>query len=91
MVGPNLTDEYWLHGGNVKDIFKTIKYGVPEKGMKSWKEDFSPKQLAQLTSYIQSLKGTNPPNAKEKQGEPYKEFASDSSAKKAIASTGIKK
>ena len=87
MVGPNLTDEYWLHGGSIKDIFKTIKYGVPEKGMKSWKEDFSPKQLAQLTSYIQSLKGTNPPNAKEKQGEPYKEEkVSDSAAKKIIAS-----
>lgn len=85
-VGPNLTDEYWLHGGSIKDIFKTIKYGVPEKGMKSWKDDFSPKQLAQLTSYIQSLKGTHPPNAKEKQGEPYKEAVSDSSAKKIIAS-----
>lgn len=80
MVGPNLTDEYWLHGGSIKDVFKTIKYGVPEKGMKSWKEDFSPKQLAQLTSYIKSLKGTNPPNGKEKQGELYKEDAAKDSA-----------
>ena len=51
-VGPNLTDEYWLHGGSVQDIFKTIKYGWPEKGMKSWKDDFSPRQMAQLTSYV---------------------------------------
>ena len=80
LVGPNLTDEYWLHGGSVKDIFKTIKYGVPEKGMKSWKDDFSPTQLAQLSSYIHSLQGTNPPNAKEKQGEVYKEGPSKDSA-----------
>lgn len=71
MVGPNLTDEYWLHGGQVKDIFSTIKYGVPEKGMKSWKEDFSPKQLAQLTAFIKSIHGTNPPNPKAKEGTLY--------------------
>jgi cytochrome c oxidase cbb3-type subunit 3 len=70
-VGPNLTDEYWLHGGSVKDIFKTIKYGYPDKGMKSWKEDYSPMQIAQLTSFIRTLKGTNPPKGKEKQGELY--------------------
>jgi cytochrome c oxidase cbb3-type subunit 3 len=72
-VGPNLTDDYWLHGGSVKDIFKSIKYGWPEKGMRSWKEDLSPVQVSQVTSYIRSLHGTNPPNAKEKQGELYKE------------------
>lgn len=77
-VGPNLTDDYWLHSGGVADIFKSIKYGWPDKGMKSWKEDFSPMQIAQITSYIKSLRGTNPPNAKEKQGEFYREPASDS-------------
>ena len=71
VVGPNLTDNYWLHGGTVREIFKTIKYGVAEKGMRSWKDEFSPKQLAQLASYIKTLQGTNPPNAKEKQGELY--------------------
>jgi cytochrome c oxidase cbb3-type subunit 3 len=70
-VGPNLTDDYWLHGGSVKDIFKTIKYGWTDKGMKSWKEDFSPIQIAQLASYIKSLRGTNPPKPKDKQGELY--------------------
>lgn len=74
-VGPNLTDVYWLHGGSVKDVFKSIKYGWADKGMKSWKDDFSPKQIAQLASYIESLKGSNPPNAKEKQGELYVEEA----------------
>lgn len=70
-VGPNLTDQYWLHGGSIKDIFKTIKYGWSDKGMKSWKEDFSPMQIAQLASFIRSIKGTNPPKAKDRQGELY--------------------
>jgi cytochrome c oxidase cbb3-type subunit 3 len=73
VVGPNLTDDYWLHGGQVKAIFTTIKYGVPEKGMKSWKDDFSPKQLAMLTSYIKSIHGSNPPDPKEPQGALEKE------------------
>lgn len=81
-VGPNLTDDYWLHGGKINDVFKTIKYGVPEKGMRAWKEDLSPMQIAQLSSFIKSIHGSNPPNAKEKQGEPYLETpaASDSTA-----------
>lgn len=72
-VGPNLTDAYWVNGGSMKDIFKIIKYGRPEKGMKSWNDDYSPIQMAQLASYIKTLQGTNPPNQKEKQGELYKE------------------
>lgn len=74
-VGPNLTDEYWLHGGSLSDVFKSIKYGWPDKGMKSWKDDFSPKQIAELTSYIKSIKGTKPAAPKEKQGELYQEAA----------------
>ena len=73
VVGPNLTDDFWLHEGGVKDVFKIIKYGVPEKGMKSWKDDFSPVQIAQLASYIKSLKGSKPAGAKEPQGQEYKE------------------
>jgi cytochrome c oxidase cbb3-type subunit III len=72
-IGPNLTDDYWLHKGDIKSIFKTIKYGVVEKGMKSWKDDYSPMQMAQLSSYIKSLQGTNPSPAKEKQGEFFKD------------------
>lgn len=72
-VGPNFTDDYWMHGGSVQDIFKSIKYGWVEKGMKSWKEDLSPMQIAQVTSYIKSLRGTNPPNAKAPQGDLYSE------------------
>jgi cytochrome c oxidase cbb3-type subunit III len=72
-VGPNLTDDYWMHQGGVSDIFKTIKYGWPDKGMKAWKDDYSPMQIAQITSYIKSLRGTNPPNGKEKQGDLFTE------------------
>ena len=82
-VGPNFADEYWIHGGSVQDIFKTIKYGFADKGMKSWKEDLSPMQIAQVTSYIRTLKGTNPPNGKAPQGDLYTEsgvVASDSTA-----------
>jgi len=75
LVGPNLTDEYWIHGGGIKDIFKTIKYGFPDKGMQSWQTTYSPVQMQQLASYIRSLKGTNPPNPKAPQGDLYKEVA----------------
>lgn len=68
-VGPNLTDDYWIHGGSMNDIYKTIKYGVPEKGMVSWQAQLNPTQIQQLASYIKSLYGTNPENAKEPQGE----------------------
>ena len=72
-VGPNLTDEYWIHGGSIQDLFKTLKYGWVEKGMKSWKDDLSPMQIAQVASYIRTLKGTNPPNPKAPQGDLYSE------------------
>jgi cytochrome c oxidase cbb3-type subunit 3 len=70
-VGPNLTDEYWLHGGSTVDIFKTIKYGVPEKGMQEWKSRLNPSTIQKLTSFIETLQGTNPPNPKAKQGIRY--------------------
>jgi len=75
MVGPNLTDDYWIHGGAIGSIFKVIKYGVPDKGMISWQEQLSPVQMAQVSSYIKTFHGTNPPGAKEKQGDLYTETA----------------
>ncbi len=68
-VGPNLTDEYWLHGGTVKDVFKTIKYGVPQKGMIAWQQKLKPDEIQNVSSYILSLQGTNPPNAKAPEGD----------------------
>lgn len=68
-VGPNLTDEYWIHGGGINNIFKTIKYGVPAKGMISWEAQLTPVQIQEVASYIISLQGSNPENAKEPQGD----------------------
>jgi cytochrome c oxidase cbb3-type subunit 3 len=74
-VGPNLTDEFWLHGGSAKDMFKTVKYGVPEKGMPTWQASIRPADMQSLVSYIHTLHGTKPANAKAPQGEIYKEDA----------------
>jgi cytochrome c oxidase cbb3-type subunit 3 len=70
-IGPNMTDEYWLHGGGIKDVFKTVKYGVSGKGMQAWKDDLTASQMHQVSSFILTLQGTNPPNGKEKQGDLY--------------------
>jgi cytochrome c oxidase cbb3-type subunit 3 len=72
-IGPNLTDKYWLHGGDIADIFKTIKYGVPEKGMIAWKSELRPGTMQEIASFIKSLGGTEPGDAKEPQGEFYDE------------------
>ena len=82
-VGPNLTDKYWLHGGSLGNVFKTISIGVPDKGMQAWGKTFSPTDIKNLSSFVLSLQGTNPANAKAPQGnlfEPVK--ASDSAAVK---------
>ncbi len=75
MVGPNFTDEYWIHGGGIKNVFKTIKYGVPEKGMIAWASQLKPSDMQKVASYILTLKGTNPPNPKEPQGTIWTEEA----------------
>ncbi|GAB3713559.1 hypothetical protein GCM10027592_52880 [Spirosoma flavus] len=67
-VGPNLTDEYWLHGGSVKAIFHTVTEGIPEKGMMSWKKQLNPLQVQQVASFILSLQGSKPADAKPPQG-----------------------
>jgi cytochrome c oxidase cbb3-type subunit 3 len=69
IVGPNLTDEYWIHGCTIGDIFNLIVVGVPDKGMISWKDQLTPEQIQLVASFIVSLKGTNPPNPKAPQGE----------------------
>ncbi len=70
-LGQNLTDDYWIHGGGIKNIFKTISEGVPGKPMVAWKEALSADQIQELASYIMTLKGTNPPNARPPEGELY--------------------
>ncbi len=68
-IGPNLTDKFWIHGCDFNSVFTIIKNGVPAKGMTAFKGQISDKKIQQVASYILTLKGTNPPNAKAAQGE----------------------
>lgn len=71
LIGPNLTDAYWIHGNQNLDLFTIITNGVPEKGMAPWESTLSGEQRAQLVAFIRTLAGTNPPNAKAPQGTQY--------------------
>jgi cytochrome c oxidase cbb3-type subunit 3 len=64
LVGPNLTDDYWVHGDKFADNLKTIWNGVPEKGMITWKGTLKPEEIYAAASYIYTLRGTKPPNPK---------------------------
>ena len=69
-IGPNLTDEYWILGGGIKNIYNTISEGGRDgKGMIAWKNSFSSEKIQQLSVYILSLQGTNPANAKAPEGD----------------------
>lgn len=70
-VGPNLTDKFWIHGGSLSEVFRTITIGVPDKGMQAWGKTFSPVDIKNLASFVLSLQGSNPPNAKAPQGALY--------------------
>jgi cytochrome c oxidase cbb3-type subunit 3 len=72
LVGPNFTDDYWIHGGGIQNIFKVVKYGVPEKGMIAWQAQLKPSDIQKVASYILTLRGTNPANPKAPQGEIWK-------------------
>jgi cytochrome c oxidase cbb3-type subunit III len=67
-IGPNLTDAYWIHGGDVKNIYGIIKSGVPEKGMVSWAAVLSPEQIRDVAFFVMSMQGSNPPGGKAPQG-----------------------
>jgi cytochrome c oxidase cbb3-type subunit 3 len=64
LVGPNLTDDYWIHGARFEDSLKTIWNGIPEKGMVTWKGVLKPDQIHAVASYIYTLRGTHPANPK---------------------------
>lgn len=70
-IGPNLTDEFWKHGGSIQDVFKVVKNGVPNTNMVSWGGALSPEKMQNVASYLLSLQGTHPPNAKGPEGEKY--------------------
>ena len=69
-IGPNLTDNHWILGGGIKNVFKTIAEGGRDgKGMIAWKQSFKPLEIAQVASYILSLQGTTPANPKAPEGD----------------------
>ncbi len=68
-IGPNLTDNYFIHGNSIEDTYSVIFNGVPTKGMTPYKDQLTQEQIVQVGSYVLSLVGTNPPNAKDPQGE----------------------
>jgi cytochrome c oxidase cbb3-type subunit 3 len=85
-VGPNLTDAYWLHGGDIHSIFKSVKYGIPEKGMRSWQSEIKPADLQAVVSYIiTTFENKNVAGGKAPQGNLYQAVASDSSKSNAAA------
>jgi cytochrome c oxidase cbb3-type subunit III len=72
LVGPNLCDEFSIHGCNFSDVVNIIVVGAPEKGMISWKTQLSDVQINQVASFTMTLRGTTPENPKAPQGEPCK-------------------
>ncbi len=70
-IGPNLTDEFWVHGGSISDIFRVIYDGVPESGMIPWNTQLSPQQIQNVTNYVLTLQDVEPANPKAPEGEKY--------------------
>jgi cytochrome c oxidase cbb3-type subunit 3 len=69
LIGPNLTDESWIHGGQVEQVFQSVVKGWPAKGMPPWGRAIPPQEIAALVSYVRSLQGSNPANAKAPEGD----------------------
>jgi cytochrome c oxidase cbb3-type subunit 3 len=72
LVGPNLTDDYFIHGPTYADSMRTVIIGVPEKGMISWKTMLKPDQIHAVCSYIWNLRGTTPATPKAPEGTQHK-------------------
>jgi cytochrome c oxidase cbb3-type subunit III len=64
LVGPNLCDDFWIHGATYQENLKTIINGVPEKGMLTWRGVLKPQEIQAVASHIFALRGSNPPNPK---------------------------
>ncbi|MFP4598208.1 MAG: cbb3-type cytochrome c oxidase N-terminal domain-containing protein [Persicimonas sp.] len=71
LIGPNLTDEYWIHGGSLPDVYSVVKGGVTENGMPAWEGPLSQDEMVAVVAYVDSIRGSDPAGAKEPEGEPY--------------------
>ena len=70
-IGPNLTDEYWMHGPNFSYLIRTITKGIAEKGMPAWEQILKPDDLRAVASYVVSLQGSKPADPKAPQGDKF--------------------
>ena len=68
-IGPNLTDEFWMHGGKPTDILRTVRVGVPDKGMLAWGQQIGEQKVRAVTAYVLTMVNTNVPGGKEPQGD----------------------
>lgn len=69
-IGPNLTDQHWILGGGIKNVFKTVSEGGRSgKGMIPWKAQLKPSQIAKVSSYVLTLQGTTPADPKAPEGD----------------------
>ncbi len=92
-IGPNLTDDHWILGGGIKNIFHTLEHGGRDgKGMISWKGTLKPKEMQKVASYVLSLQGSNPKDPKAPEGEIWVDPAAkaDVAATAKIDSTQVK-
>lgn len=88
LVGPNLTDKHWINGGGIKNIFKIISEGSKNNpSMVAWKSNLSAKDIQSVSSYIMTLEGTNPPDAKAAEGEIWTETAATEPTQEAVTDT----
>ncbi len=71
LIGPNLTDNAWIHGGAPDAVYRTIAEGVLAKGMPPWEKSLKPEQMTAVAAYVLSLAGTSPANPKGPEGDPY--------------------
>lgn len=69
LVGPNLCDDYWIHGSNFVDNLRIIWNGVPDKGMVTWKGTLKPAEIYATASYAYTFRGTKPPNPKPREDQ----------------------
>ena len=60
-IGPNLTDDAWLHGGKATEVFHTVSRGVPDKGMPGWEQSLGHRKTEKVAAFVLSLRGTNVP------------------------------
>ncbi|QSQ24121.1 c-type cytochrome [Pyxidicoccus parkwayensis] len=70
LIGPNLTDGFWLHGSKPMDIHKVVAEGVVAKGMPAWERTLGAERVRAAVAYVLTLKGTHAPGGKAPQGEP---------------------